>query len=252
MPNKLAAVFNQRADLERALAALHSAGFTPGEVSLLIKQSQANAEFAQHSTLLGPVVAEPLKYVDAGEGVVHDRVTQMPATAVYDPQSMSVPTPKAAAIVVDTLPGEERVPLPGNGTGKREVVDVTVATSPPEAALKDPNALVQDSALGGLLGLLAGTAILMLPGIGPVLAVGPIAGGLAMLTGSAALGTTLGLIAGILKDEGIPEDRVADYRDAFESGQSIIMVTPRDPAMLIPAQTLLSELGPVHLELLEL
>lgn len=93
---------------------------------------------------------------------------------------------------------------------------------------KDPQALLKGSVLGGVLGALAGAAALLIPGVGPVIATGTVASAIGAIAGGSAAGLTIGAIAGVLKDEGIPQDRVELYRDAFEQGKAIVMVSPQE------------------------
>ncbi len=82
-----------------------------------------------------------------------------------------------------------------------------------DAGMRDQNLMRGTStggALGGLAGLLAGAGALTIPGIGPILAVGPLAAG---LTGVAAGG-----LAGGLVDLGIPGDRGDYYENEVKKG----------------------------------
>lgn len=75
-------------------------------------------------------------------------------------------------------------------------------------------------ALGGLGGVLAGLGALAIPGIGPVVAAGPIVAG---LTGAAA-GAGVGGLAGALIGMGIPEDEANRYNEYFEAGKILVLV----------------------------
>ncbi|MBT2693950.1 general stress protein [Bacillus sp. ISL-55] len=77
--------------------------------------------------------------------------------------------------------------------------------------------------LGGLTGLLAGIGALAIPGIGPIVAAGPIA---ATLTG-AAVGAGAGGLAGALIGMGIPEDEAERYEGYVKEGK-ILVVVERD------------------------
>ena len=79
-------------------------------------------------------------------------------------------------------------------------------------------------AIGGLAGLLAGVGALAIPGIGPILAAGPIA---ATLTG-AAVGAGTGGLAGALIGMGIPEDEANRYDSYVKEGKILVLVD-RDP-----------------------
>ncbi|WP_083485078.1 general stress protein [Paenibacillus ihumii] len=74
--------------------------------------------------------------------------------------------------------------------------------------------------LGGLTGLLAGLGALAIPGIGPIIAAGPIA---AALTG-AAVGAGAGGLVGGLIGLGIPEDEAKEYGSYVEHGRILVLV----------------------------
>lgn len=74
--------------------------------------------------------------------------------------------------------------------------------------------------LGGLAGFLAGVGALAIPGVGPILAAGPIA---ATLTG-AAVGAGAGGLTGALIGMGIPEDEADRYERDVKSGKILVLV----------------------------
>lgn len=76
------------------------------------------------------------------------------------------------------------------------------------------------SVLGGIAGLVAGAGALAIPGIGPVVAAGPIA---ALLSGAATGG-----IAGGLIDWGIPAERGRYYEDRIKQGNVLVSVRTDD------------------------
>ena len=71
-------------------------------------------------------------------------------------------------------------------------------------------------AIGGLAGILAGAGALTIPGVGPIIAAGPLAAG---LTGIAAGG-----LAGTLVDMGIDEERGQHYEKEVEQGNILATV----------------------------
>ena len=78
--------------------------------------------------------------------------------------------------------------------------------------------------LGGLAGLLVGVGALAIPGIGPLLAAGPLAATLA----GGALGATAGGIVGALVHHGVPEEDAGVYGTAVERGGILLTVkTPK-------------------------
>jgi len=74
--------------------------------------------------------------------------------------------------------------------------------------------------IGGVTGLLAGIGALAIPGIGPILAAGPI---VATLTG-AAVGAGAGGLVGGLIGLGIPEDEAKEYEGYVDSGKILVLV----------------------------
>lgn len=100
-----------------------------------------------------------------------------------------------------------------------DVEDVT-----DETGTKAPEGLATGAATGGILGgtagLLAGLGALAIPGIGPILAAGPIA---ATLTG-AAVGASAGGLVGGLIGLGIPEEEAKRYDDYIDNGRILVLV----------------------------
>lgn len=78
--------------------------------------------------------------------------------------------------------------------------------------------------LGGALGWLAGIGTLAIPGLGPLIAAGPI---MAALSGAAVVGT-VGGITGALIGMGIPEFEAKQYEGKIKSGSCLISVHAKD------------------------
>src|ERR1700746_1799931 len=74
--------------------------------------------------------------------------------------------------------------------------------------------------LGGTLGLLAGIGALAIPGVGPLIAAGPI---MATLAGM-GVGGTVGGLAGALIGAGIPEVEAKRYEGAIQKGGLLVSV----------------------------
>jgi hypothetical protein len=78
--------------------------------------------------------------------------------------------------------------------------------------------------LGGVLGLLVGIGALAIPGIGPVVAAGPL---VAALTG-AGIGAAAGGLIGALVGAGIPEEDAGFYAEGVRRGGTLVMVKTSD------------------------
>ena len=70
--------------------------------------------------------------------------------------------------------------------------------------------------LGGVAGLLAGAGALAIPGIGPIIAAGPLAGVLS--------GAVTGGVAGGVIDLGIPEERGQQYEEELKQGGVLAVI----------------------------
>lgn len=83
---------------------------------------------------------------------------------------------------------------------------------------------VGGAVIGGLGGLVVGLAALALPGVGAVVAAGPIA---AALTG-AGIGAVAGGLVGALTDVGVPEEHAHSYAEGVRRGGTLVMVKAPD------------------------
>lgn len=78
----------------------------------------------------------------------------------------------------------------------------------------------EKAAIGGMAGFIIGIAALAIPGVGPLIAAGPLA---AALTGAAAGAATGGLI-GVMTKDGVPEAEARRYTKAISSGRVMVSV----------------------------
>lgn len=97
-------------------------------------------------------------------------------------------------------------------------------TKAPEGAITGVGA---GGLVGGALGLLVGIGALAIPGVGPLIAAGPL---LATLSGAAA-GATVGGVAGGLIGLGIPEIEARQYEGKIKSGNILISVHTDRPEL---------------------
>jgi len=74
--------------------------------------------------------------------------------------------------------------------------------------------------IGGTLGLLAGIGLLAIPGVGPLIAAGPIMGALAGLGAGGAVGGIVGALVGM----GIPEYEAKRFEGAVKGGGTLLSV----------------------------
>ena len=93
--------------------------------------------------------------------------------------------------------------------------------------------------VGGALGWLAGIGAIAIPGVGPLIAAGPIIGA---LTG-VGVGGTVGGIAGGLIGVGIPEYEAKRYEGRIKEGNILLSVHADDSEWVKKAERILKETG---------
>jgi hypothetical protein len=76
------------------------------------------------------------------------------------------------------------------------------------------------AAAGGVAGLILGLAAIAIPGVGPIVAAGPIAAALA----GAGVGVATGGMLGALVDMGVPGHEAKYYEEAVRSGGTLVIV----------------------------
>lgn len=105
-------------------------------------------------------------------------------------------------------------------TGIRDIAHTNETKAPEKAAA----GLGAGAVLGGTLGWLTSLGALAIPGVGALVAVGPIA---AILSG-AVLGSAIGGITGALIGMGIPEHEATHYERKVKGGEILISVLAED------------------------
>jgi len=80
------------------------------------------------------------------------------------------------------------------------------------------------AAIGGLGGLLLGLGALAIPGIGPIIAAGPIVAALA----GAGVGAVTGGILGVLVDLGVPQESAEAYAESVRRGNVLVVAQVED------------------------
>jgi rhodanese-related sulfurtransferase len=93
--------------------------------------------------------------------------------------------------------------------------------------------------IGGTLGLLAGIGTLAIPGVGPLIAAGPIMASLAGLGVGGAVGGVVGALVGL----GIPEYEAKRYEGAVKGGGTLLSVHCDSSEQVDAAKAALKETG---------
>lgn len=99
------------------------------------------------------------------------------------------------------------------------------------------------AAIGGIAGLVLGLAALSIPGVGPIVAAGPLATSL----GSAGLGAAAGGLLGAFKEAEIPENDAHYYAEGVRRGGAVVLVKT-DDEHASEAQRILDDAGAADIE----
>lgn len=272
--NKIAAIFGNSIQLKSALDDLNQAGFDQNEISVLVKNnSDASLDLDDNEVRTYSTGSYPAATLErplvGGTRTVYE--TPLSGEAVPG-RSFTTPAHTITGVDAGTAfnrdyPYTDREVFVERDVMDRELVEEheqfgdkvnvnrdTSIEDVNDVRVKDPNALIKDSIKGGALGMLAGAVALLIPGIGPVFAAGPIAAAVGALATGAAVGTTAGALVGLFKDEGVPADRIDTYRKAFEAGKAVVIIKPKkdmdDMAGINLARTVLNRHNPELVELL--
>ncbi|HEX2198363.1 MAG TPA: hypothetical protein VHG88_07065 [Burkholderiales bacterium] len=100
------------------------------------------------------------------------------------------------------------------------------------------------AAIGGLGGLLLSVAPLAIPGVGPIIAAGPIAAALA----GAGIGALAGGLIGGLTRLGVPEDEAHYYAEGVRRGAILVTVAAGDQAQASRAVEIIKRHGAVDID----
>lgn len=101
---------------------------------------------------------------------------------------------------------------------------------------------------GAILGGLVGLGVAIIPGIGPVLAAGPLAALLAGGVVGAATGAATGGIAAALMNLNLSEDEAAEYAEGVRRGGTLVVVNVADGDLVDRAETIMEDHDPIDIE----
>lgn len=118
--------------------------------------------------------------------------------------------------------------LVANGFSRTDVSIFSSSPDTPDLGPKDSigaeGGTGAGAAIGGLAGFTAGIVALAIPGLGPLLAVGPLAAGLV----GASVGMAAGGVVGALKDRGVPDSDAQNYSEAVGRGNVLVTLDVSD------------------------
>ena len=127
---------------------------------------------------------------------------------------------------------------------REEVVEDIVDDERGEAAVESAGVgALGGTALGGLVGLIAGASALVIPGIGPALAAGTWATVLGTTAAGAGIGAAYGGFVGALIGFGVAEEQTHIYVEGMERGGLLLLVQTEDADRLQLAEEIMTANG---------
>jgi hypothetical protein len=99
------------------------------------------------------------------------------------------------------------------------------------------------AALGGIAGLLVGLGTFIIPGVGPVLAAGPLIAAL----GGAGIGAITGGLVGALTESGVPEEDASIFSEGVHRGGTLVAAYVTDDAADLAAD-IMNRHNPIDIE----
>jgi hypothetical protein len=139
------------------------------------------------------------------------------------------------ALIADGFPSQDVSVLMPDQRSTREFAHHK-ETKAPEGATAGATT---GGVIGGTLGVLVGLGALAIPGIGPLLAAGPIVAGLAGLGAGGAVGGLIGALVGM----GIPEYEARRYEGRVRDGGVLLSVHCETPGEVLRAKEVLRGTG---------
>ncbi len=102
--------------------------------------------------------------------------------------------------------------------------------------------------LGLGVGIIASLACLTVPGFGLVVGGGALATAIAATAGATAAGAVAGGVHGYLKDQGVPDDAIGSYGQAYDAGDTLVAVTvPSNDVTVVDAHEILGKYNGKHI-----
>lgn len=191
------AIFEDEKALDATLADLNHAGFDHNELSLLVKHQPKETTTPWNSFTAAAVPIAP----PGGPVFVDTKWAQHWTEADAAPNAFEK--------------GEAQVEPETIGNKMKSHHDVDVRSA---------DALKTNTLAGAIMGMVAGAAATLIPGIGPVLGVGAMAAGLGALSAGAAVGGAAGGLLGFFQDKGLPAEHAEIYAEALNAGKLLLFV----------------------------
>lgn len=192
------AIFEEREALEATLKDLNAAGFDRHEISVLVKPHPESKHWKDFNAA-AVTVAPPGGPVFLDTKWAEHWVAAEAAPDKFQQDGTDVPETDTDAMTEEL----------------HAHYDVDVRSA---------DALKTNTLAGAIMGMVAGAAATLIPGVGPVLGVGVITAELAALAAGAAVGGAAGGLIGLLHDKGLPQEHAEIYAKALDEGKLLLFV----------------------------
>lgn len=209
MTQTISAVFLNPDDAERAIGALEDHGLRRDAISVVTAHNQAEANRT-------PAAEEPTP------------------DGFLEVQTEDPPTPTDMNSATESRMGTSATSVV-EAEGKHGITTTTAADARRGAA--------EGSVVGLGIGLLAGAAALFVPGVGPVLAAGPLWAALSAALGTTAAGAVAGGVTGYLVDQGVSEETATHFGHAVGGGSIVVSVALEPGRDTAEVETILAKYG---------
>lgn len=231
-PVTISAIFEDIASVQAAIAELREIGISPDNISVISRNDERSA--ATDGVNEDGVAREELGKegitFSASEELPNDedlptttaQMISSPRSASRNENDMMRRSDASSNADVDIYTDFPDKPS-GVNPSSPAAVHATRSATEHRAADHDKEragSVVVGAGLGSVAGLLAGIAALAVPGVGPMLAAGPIA----VALGGMVAGGVAGGIIGALATEGIPEEYAREYAASIEQGHTLVSV----------------------------
>lgn len=132
----------------------------------------------------------------------------------------------AAVLAIEAAGIRDReVSIVGNRREENAMEQATAAVDPAESAMEGAGSGAASGVIVGTgVGLLAGLGALLIPGLGPVLAAGPLVTAFTGAGIGAAAGAVTGGLVGALSGIGVPEHLAAYCEEGLRRGGTLVLV----------------------------
>lgn len=154
---------------------------------------------------------------------------------------------RATRDLVDSGFNRDNISLAANdasGQYRRYLGDLQQATKEPGFG-EDMGINAGAGALvGGISGLLVGLGVLLIPGVGPIIAAGPLVAAMMSAGVGAGVGVVTGGLLGVLIDMGVPTEQASSYVEGVRRG-GVLLTVQTDDELVNQAKEILDRHHPV-------